>query len=174
MSCQIDVEHTAPSNSVPGPVTQVSPITNSRNTPFDNDVASLISMTNKIIALSQKLLIQMLKPEVVSNTVTSLHMVHSHLFMVVTSAAGNGKQLPEKKDIAPNQLSKPQTAKEMGVKQGNKKCNKVDSAHTAVLISEINCECNCNDENNYGAGSNLGNMQSLIHAQSQQMPEHVL
>ena len=69
---------------------------------FDKDVASLISITNKIIALSQKLLTQMQKLEVTSNTVKSLHVVWSHLSMVVTSAAGNGNQLPKKEQIAPN------------------------------------------------------------------------
>jgi hypothetical protein len=48
-----------------------------------------------IIALSQDLFTQMPKadPKVVSNTLKSLHIIHSHLGAVVMSATGNGPQL---------------------------------------------------------------------------------
>ncbi|KAN0136459.1 hypothetical protein V8E53_005827 [Lactarius tabidus] len=83
-------------------------------------------------------------------------MVRSHLSAVVISAAGNGNQLPDKEQIAPNQLSWPETAKQMGVQRGNKKHGKVDSAHTAVLIGEINRKHTHNDEDPYGAGEQSG------------------
>ena len=74
----------------------------------------------------------------------------------MTSAASNGPQLPEKEQIAPHQLSWPETATRMGVKRGKKSHGKVNSAHTAELIGEINCKRNREDEDPYGAGEQSG------------------
>lgn len=134
------------------------------NAPYqENSSASLIYATNDIIALSQELLIQMPKPDDVSkklddvsNTVKSLHSVRTHLAAVVTSATSNGPQLPEKEQIAPNQHSWPETAQRMGIKWGKKGRGKVDSAHTAQHIGEINRKHNWQHEDPYGAGEQSG------------------
>ena len=123
---------------------------------YDENTASLISVTNEIITLSQDLLTQMPKPDVLSNILKSLHIIRSHLGAVVTSAASDGPQLPEKEQIAPHQLSWPETATRMGVKRGKKSHGKVNSAHTAELIGEINRKRNREDEDPYGAGEQSG------------------
>ncbi|KAH9026920.1 hypothetical protein EDB83DRAFT_2678747 [Lactarius deliciosus] len=121
-----------------------------------NTAASLISMTNDIIALSQKLLMQMPNPEAISNMVKLLRLVHSHLAAVVVSATSDGLQLPEKEHIALNQHSWTETAERMGVKRENKARSKVDSACTAEHISEINCKRNHENEDPYGSGEQSG------------------
>jgi len=75
---------------------------------------------------------------------------------VVTSATGDGQQLPEKEVIALNQLLWLETAEHMGVKWGKKRHSKVDSMLTAKLIGEPNCKQNCRDEDPYGAGEQSG------------------
>src|SRR6266702_1622844 len=120
----------------------------------ENAAASLISAVNEIITLSRQLLAQALRgatPEMVK----SVRAVCSHL-SVVASATGDGQQLPEKEVIAPNQLSWPETAEHMGVKRGEKRRGKVDSALTAELISEPNRKRNRRDEDPYGAGEQSG------------------
>ncbi|KAH9051046.1 hypothetical protein EDB87DRAFT_1582998 [Lactarius vividus] len=131
--------------------------TKSRKATSDgHTTASLISVTNKIIALSQQLLMQTPNPEAISNMVKSLRLVHSHLAAVVMSATRVGPQLPEREQIAPNQHSWTETAERMGVKRGNKACSKVDSARTAEHIGEINRKRNRENDDPYGAGEQSG------------------
>jgi hypothetical protein len=140
---------------LPSPIPTVS---QGRDDVYDENSASLISVTNEIIALSQDLLTRMPKadPEVTSNTLKSLHLIHSHLGAVVMLATGNSPQLPEKEQTAPHQLSWPETATRMGVKQGKKSHRKVNSAHTAELIGEISWKHNREEEDPYGAGEQSG------------------
>ena len=161
----------APGNTSSLPSSQLSALLSNTksgnaasNAPYqENGSASLISATNDIIALSQELLIRMPKPDDVSkkrddvsNTVKSLHSVRTHLAAVLASATGDGPQLPEKEQIAPNQHSWPETAQRMGVKRGKKGRGKVDSAHTAQHIGEINRKRNRQHEDPYGAGEQSG------------------
>jgi hypothetical protein len=146
-----------------GPTSQPSLIepaslnTKNGNTTYDvNSVVSLISVTNKIIALSQELLMHTPKPEDVSNTVKSLRSVSKHLAAVVASGTGDGPLLPEKEQIAPNQHSWTETAQRMGVKRIKKRRGKVDSALTAEHISEINRKRTRENEDPYGAGEQSG------------------
>jgi hypothetical protein len=72
-------------------------------------------------------------------------------------AAGNGSYLPEKESIGPNQCTWPETAKQMGVKHGNKphKKGKVDSALMAQHIGKPNRKRPA-DNNPYGAREQSG------------------
>ena len=115
---------------------------------------SLISAVNEIITLSRQLLAQVPRgatPEMVKLVCA----VCSHL-SVVALATGDGQQLPEKEVIALNQLLWLETAKRMGVKQGEKCCSKVDSALMAKLIGELNRKWNHGDEDPYGAREQSG------------------
>jgi hypothetical protein len=141
----------------PSPIAPVLHDTDGGNAAHnENTMASVISVTNEIIALSQKLLMDTPNPEAASNIVKSLRLVRSHLAAVVMSATSDGPQLPEKEQIAPNQHSWTETAKRMGVKRGNPSRGKVDSTQTAKRIGEINRKCNCEDEDPYGAGEQSG------------------
>ena len=143
--------------SQPSPIVPASLSTKNGNAAYDvNGTASLISVTNEIIALSQELLMRTPKPEDVSNTVKSLRSVRKHLAAVVASGTGDVPQLPEQEQIAPNQHSWTETAQRMGVKRGKKRHGKVDSALTAEHIGEINRKRNREDEDPYGAGEQSG------------------
>lgn len=150
----------APGNpsSQPSPIAPALHKTDRRDAAYDENAAaaSLISVTNEIIALSQELLMRTPKPEAVSNTVKSLHLVRSQLAAVIVSANGDGPQLPEKEQIAPNQHSWTETAERMGVKRKQKGRGKVDSARTAEHIGEINRKRNRGEEDPYGAGEQSG------------------
>ncbi|KAH9027884.1 hypothetical protein EDB85DRAFT_2148242 [Lactarius pseudohatsudake] len=153
------VELPAPNDlsSLPSLIAPASHNTENRNAASDgNAVASLISVTNEIIALSQQLLMQTPNPEAVSDTAKSLRRVHSHLAAVVVSATSEGPQLPEREQIASNQHSWTETAERMGVKRGNKARGKVDSARTAEHIGNINRKRNRENDDPYGAGEQSG------------------
>ncbi|KAN0130640.1 hypothetical protein V8E53_011533 [Lactarius tabidus] len=146
-----------------GPTSQPSPIapaslnTKNGNATYDmNGAASLISVTNEIIALSHELLMRTPKPEDISDTVKSLRSVSKHLAAVVASGTGDGPLLPEKERIAPNQHSWTETAQRMGVKRIKKRRGKVDSALTAEHIGEINRKRTRENEDPYGAGEQSG------------------
>jgi hypothetical protein len=152
-----------------GPTSQPSLIapaslnTENGNTTYDvNSAVSLISVTNKIITLSQELLMHTPKPKDVSNTVKLLHSVSKHLAAVVALGTGDGPLLPEKEWITPNQHSWTETAQQMGVKRIKKRRGKVDSALTAEHIGEINCKCTRANKDPYGAGEQSGNMTTPV------------
>ncbi len=85
-------------------------------------------------------------------TVKSVKLAGLQLNAVRISLTGNGPRLPDKEQIAPNQLSWPPTAACMGVKRGEK-C-KVDSALMAEHIG-IPKRKRPNDDP-YGAGEDSG------------------
>jgi hypothetical protein len=115
--------------------------------------ASVISTANEIVRLAQEILvIAPADPEMVK----SLQMARSQLNAVRLSLNdNNGSRLPEKEQIAPNQLSWPPTAARMGVKRGEKRRRgKVDSALTAEHIGVPKRKRVNSDP--YGAGEHSG------------------
>jgi hypothetical protein len=114
--------------------------------------ASIISVVNDITRLAQEFLeIAPVNPE----TVKSLKMARSQLNAARLSMDDNGSRLPEKEQIAPNQLSWPPTAARMGVKRGEKRRRgKVDSALTAEHIGAPKRKHTSDDP--YGAGESSG------------------
>lgn len=117
-----------------------------------NTRASVISVTNDIVRLAQEILvIAPADPEMAK----SLRMARSQLNAVRLSMNDNGSRLPEKEQIAPNQLSWPPTAARMGVKRGEKRRRgKVDSTLTAEHIGVPKRKHTADDP--YGAGENSG------------------
>ncbi len=116
--------------------------------------ASVISVVNDIVRLAQEFLEIAPDPE----TVKSLQMARSQLNTARLCMNDNGSRLPEKEQIAPNQLSWPPTAARMGVKRGEKRRRgKVDSELTAEHIGVPKRKRPCDDP--YGAGE-----QSRKHA----------
>jgi hypothetical protein len=91
-----------------------------------------------------------LDPEMVK----SIKMARSQLNALRLSMSDNASWLPEKEWIGPNQLSWPPMAARMGVKQGEKRRGKVDSARTAEHISIPKHKRGNN--NPYGAGKESG------------------
>src|SRR6266576_2386425 len=113
--------------------------------------ASVISVVNDIVCLAQEFLEIAPDPE----TVKSLQMAQSQLNTARLYMNDNGSYLPEKEQIAPNQLSWPPTATRMGVKRGEKRCHgKVDSELTAEHIGVPKHKHPC--DNPYGAGEQSG------------------
>jgi hypothetical protein len=114
--------------------------------------ASVISAANDIVRTAQEILVMApVDPE----TAKSLQMARSQLNAVLLSVKDNGSRLPEKEQIAPNQLSWPPTAARMGVKRGEKRRRgKVDSALTAEHIG-VPKRKRTNDDP-YGAGEQSG------------------
>ena len=111
------IEHLAPAPAPwLSPIIPVLHINSGNATQDENAAVSLISITDKIIALSQQLLMEMPNTEAASNVVKSLCLVRSHLAVVVVSVTSDGPQLPESEQIAPNQHSWTEMAKQMGVK----------------------------------------------------------
>ena len=88
------------------------------------------------------------------DTVKSLQMARSQLNAAQLNASDNGSRLPEKEQIAPNQLSWPPTAARMGVKRGEKRRGKVNSALTGEHISIPKQKHVSEDP--YGAGEQSG------------------
>ena len=125
---------------------------NTTNNATQNSTASFISAVNDLITLSRQLLAQ--APSATPELVKSVHSIRSHLRVVVLATSDD--QLPEKEAIALNQLSWPETAKCMGVKWGGKRQGKVNGAHSAQLISELNRKWNRTDQDPYGAGEQSG------------------
>ena len=95
--------------------------------------ASLNSVVNNIFRLAHSIL-ETVPADLDPDMVKSLKMARSQLNAVQRNMNDNGSWLPEKEQIAPNQLSWPSTAAHMGVKQGEKRRGKVDSALTAEHI----------------------------------------
>jgi hypothetical protein len=118
--------------------------------------ASVLSAANDIIGLSQVLISNVPRDPRIAR---SLDSIRSRLSALVHSAtaAGDGSHLPEKESIGPNQRTWPETAARMGVKRGNKPCEKgkVDSALTAQHIGVPNCK-RPTDNDPYGAGEQSG------------------
>src|SRR6266852_3581108 len=114
---------------------------------------TLISDINYINRLTQEIL-EMAPADPDPETVKSIKLAGSQLNAVHISLTGNGPQLPDKEQIAPNQLSWPPTAACMGVKRGEKRRGKVDSALTAEHIS-VPKRKRPNDDP-YGAGEDSG------------------
>jgi hypothetical protein len=114
--------------------------------------ASVISAANDIVRTAQEILVMALvDPEMAK----SLQMTRSQLNAVLLSVKDNGSRLPEKEQIALNQLFWPPTAARMGVKRGEKRRHgKVDSALTAEHIGVPKCKHTNNDP--YGAGEQSG------------------
>jgi len=77
-------------------------------------------------------------PHATSDLVKSIQAVHSHLSAISTTATGDGKRLPKKVTITPNQLTWPETSRHMGVRRLQKCRGKVDSMLTAELMGEPN------------------------------------
>ena len=85
----------------------------------------------------------------------SLKLAQSQLNAVLLSVNDQRSRLPEKEQIAPNQLSWPPTAARMGVKRGeNQRHGKVDSALTAEHIGMLKRKRPMDDP--YGAGEDSG------------------
>ena len=85
----------------------------------------------------------------------SLKLARSQLNAVLLSVNDQRSWLPEKEQIAPNQLSWPPTAARMGVKHGeNRRHGKVDSALMAEHISVPKHKRPMDDP--YGAGEDSG------------------
>src|SRR6266852_6510163 len=80
---------------------------------------TLISDINYINRLTQEIL-EMVLADPDPETVKSVKLAGSQLNAVRISLTGNGPRLPDKEEIAPNQLSWPPTAACMGVKRGEK------------------------------------------------------
>jgi hypothetical protein len=121
----------------------------------DDATAAIVSAANDIISLSQELISKAAHDLGIAK---SLNSIRSRLGALVHSATapGDGSPFPEKENIAPNQLSWPETAARMGVKRGDK-CRgkgKVDSALTAQHIGEPNRKRAADDP--YGAGEQSG------------------
>ena len=114
---------------------------------------SLISDINYINRLAQEIL-ELAPADPDPETVKSVKLAGSQLNAVRISLTGNGPRLPDKEQIAPNQLSWPPTAARMGVKRGEKRRGKVDSALTAELIGVPKRKRPNNDP--YGAGEDSG------------------
>ena len=113
--------------------------------------ASVISIIKDIIRLGEEFL--ELAPDD-PETVKSLQMTRSQLNAARLSVNDSRSRLPEKEQIAPNQLSWPPTAARMGVKRGEKRRGKVDSAHTAEHIGVPKRKRPTDDP--YGAGEQSG------------------
>jgi hypothetical protein len=73
----------------------------------DTAAASVASLASEISWLSQELIMKAPRD---MDTVKSLQLIRSQLDALVTSAASNGPQLPERETLGPNQLSWPETA----------------------------------------------------------------
>src|SRR6266849_7783924 len=97
---------------------------------------TLISNINYINRLTQEIL-EMVSADPDLETVKSVKLAGLQLNAVRISLTGNGPQLPDKEQIAPNQLSWPPTAMCMGVKCGEKRRGKVDSTLTAEHIGVL-------------------------------------
>ena len=120
----------------------------------NGNLGSVLPAANEIISLTQELISKApCDPEIAK----SLKSIGSRLKALVHSAttAGDGSHLPEKENIAPNQLSWPEMAAQMGAKRGNRKNDKVDSALTAQHIGEPNRK-RAAENNPYGAGEQSG------------------
>jgi hypothetical protein len=115
---------------------------------------SLISALNYINRLTHDIL-EMAPEDPNPETIKSVKLAGSQLNAVLISlTGGNESRLPEKEQIAPNQLSWPPTAACMGVKRGEKRRGKVDSALTAEHIG-VPKRKRPNDDP-YGAGEDSG------------------
>jgi hypothetical protein len=114
--------------------------------------ASVISAANDIVCTAQEILGMVpTDPE----TAKSLQMARSQLNAILLSVKDNGSRLPEKEQIAPNQLSWPPMVACMRVKHGEKRRHgKVDSALTAEHIGTPKCK-HTNDDP-YGVGEHSG------------------
>src|SRR5712691_3505022 len=94
---------------------------------------TLISDINYINRLTQEIL-KMVPADPDPETVKSVKLAGLQLNAMCISLTGNRPRLPDKEQIAPNQLSWPPTAACMRVKHGEKRRGKVDSALTAEHI----------------------------------------
>jgi hypothetical protein len=113
--------------------------------------AAVISVVNDIVHLAQEFL--EIAPD--PGMVKSLQMARSQLNTARLCMNDNGSRLPEKEQIAPNQLSWPPTAARMGVKRGEKRRRgKVDSELTAEHIGVPKRKRTTDDP--YGAGEHSG------------------
>jgi hypothetical protein len=137
------------------PVVPKSPAQQDGNAGNAKTCVSMISTANDIVRLAQEiqemLVIAPANPEMAK----SLQMARSQLNAVRLSLNDNdGSRLPEKEQIAPNQLSWPPTAARMGVKRGEKRRGKVDSALTGEHIGVPKRKRANSDP--YGAGEHSG------------------
>ena len=115
--------------------------------------ASLNSVVNNIFRLAHSILETALAdPD--PDMVKSLKMARSQLNAVQCNMNDNSSRLPEKEQIAPNQLSWPPTATRMGVKREEKRRGKVDSVLTAEHIG-VHKWKRTNDDP-YGTGEDFG------------------
>src|SRR6266849_3558046 len=114
---------------------------------------TLISDINYINRLTQEIL-EMAPADPDPETVKFVKLAGSQLNAVHISLTGNRPRLPDKEQIAPNQLSWPPTAVCMGVKRGEKHWDKVDSTLMAKHIGVPKCKCFNNDP--YKAGEDSG------------------
>jgi hypothetical protein len=87
-------------------------------------------------------------------TAKSIKMARAQLNAVELSIDDDRSRLPEKEQFGPNQLSWPPTAARMGVKRGEKRRAKVDSALTAEHIGVPKRKRP--NEDPYGAGEDSG------------------
>ena len=116
--------------------------------------ASVISAVNDVIRFGQEIL-EMVPADLDPESAKSIQMARSQLNAVRLSMNDNASRLPDKEQIAPNQLSWPPTAARMGVKRGEKKRRgKVDSARTAEHIGVPKRKRTTDDP--YGAGEQSG------------------
>ena len=105
--------------------TSSSPVQRNGSVPHMDD-STIDSVIKDIFSLSQKLVTKGLSDLEIANSLNSLKAIRSGLRGLFS--AGNGFTLPEKKNIAPNQRSWPETAVRMGVKHVGKCSNgKVNS-----------------------------------------------
>lgn len=102
----------------------------------------------------QRELFEMMPANPDPETAKSIKMARSQLNALRLSMSDNASRLPEKERIGPNQLSWPPTAARMGVKRGEKRRGKVDSAHTAEHIGVPKRKRGNDDP--YGAGEESG------------------
>ena len=115
--------------------------------------ASVISAVNDVARLAQEILeVAPANPD--PEMAKSIQMARSQLNAIRLSMNDSASRLPEKEQIAPNQLSWPPTAARMGVKRGEKRRRKVDSALTADHIGVPKRKRPTDDP--YGAGEHSG------------------
>ena len=141
------------SASEPEPDVPKSPAQEDGSAANSKMCASLNSVVNDIFQLAHSIL-ETAPADPDPDMVKSLKMARSQLNAMQCNMNDNSSWLPEKEQIAPNQLSWPPTAAHMGVKRGEKHRGKVDSALTVEHIG-VPKRKRTNDDP-YGAGEDSG------------------